>query len=141
MGLDGPEDLAVRLGAHSDCPAGLGSSGLAEGEKSQADAEDQGMGQSQDADVCAGGRICADSALVDSGRAAFGEDYVHVCDASGTAGAGFLECNPGCLRFAVCQFGNAGHAAWPRQGAERCEPGNDDPGAEFDDGGLVVDVD
>ena len=140
VGMDGPEDFALRLGTHSDRSAGLGFHGLAKGEKSQADAEAKRMGKPQNADVCSGGGICTDFAVVDSGRSAFGQDYVHLCDPSGTAGAGFLDRDPGCLRLAVRQFGNTGHAARPWQSTEHLEPGSNDAGAGFDGGGMVADV-
>ena len=91
--------------------ADVGVPCVAESAEGETRHEDQELGESEDFDVCAGGGFRADSAVVVTGGAAFGENDVDPGAVSGIAMRDFLGRNFDCFDRAVLQGGNTEFAA------------------------------
>ena len=140
LAVGGPADERIWMDAAGGGIADVGVLRLAPGAQGETGHQDQKLDQPEDFDVCAGGGICANSAVVDTGGSAFGEDDVDHRDVSGVAMRDFLGRDFDCGYRALLQGGNAEFAAWEWEDAVAGEPGGAGDVYGADASGLVVDV-
>lgn len=92
MAVVGHGRCGLRLDAAGCGAAGVGIFGVAEDTEEEEDrAKNQELGQPQDFDVCSGGRIRSDPAVVDSRGATFGKDSGGALPLSRAAVCGVVE--------------------------------------------------
>src|SRR5579859_335383 len=111
LALGGSRDQRVWLDAAGRGTTDVGVLRLAPGAQGETRDQDQELGEPEDFDVCAGGGICADSAVVDTGGAAFGKDDVDPVTVSGFAVRDFLGRDFDCGHRALLQGGDTEFAA------------------------------
>jgi len=121
--VDGPRGRTLRLDAAGRVPAALGI--LCVEKSSQGQAGDQGaeLAEPKAFVVCIGGGFCADSAVVDSGGAAFRKNHGAACTLSGFALHDFLGSDLDCCHSALLQSGDTESAARKWEDAVAREPG------------------
>src|SRR4029077_15368578 len=140
LALGGPADERLWMDAAGGGAADVGDLRVAPGARGETGAQDQKLDQPEDFDVCAGGGICADSAVVAAGGAAFGENDVDPVAVSGVAVRDFLGRDSDCGDRALLQGGDAQFAPGQREDVVAGEPGGAGDVYGVDAGGLVVDV-
>ena len=140
MAVGGPADERIWMDAAGRRAADVGVLCVAAGTQGEASNEDQELGEPENFNLCAGGGIRADSAVVDSGGAAFGENDVDAGNVSRVAVRDFLGRDPDCGDRALLQGGDAELAArkWEDPVAGELGRVGDVYGA--DAGGLGADV-
>src|SRR5580700_956940 len=140
LAVGGSRDECLWMDAAGRRVADVGVLRVAPGAQGETGHQDQELGEPEDSDVCAGGGIRADSAVVDSGGAAFGKDDVDLVPVSGLAVRDFLGRDPDCGNGALLQGGDAEFAAGRWEDALAGEPGSAGTVYGSDAGWLGADV-
>ena len=124
LAVGGPADERLRLDAAGGRVADVGVLRVASGAQGETRNQNSKLGEPEDFDVRAGGGICPDSPLVDSGGAAFGENDVDPVAVSRVAVRDFLGRDSDCGYRAVLQGGDAEFAAGQWEDFVVGEPGS-----------------
>jgi hypothetical protein len=140
LALGGSRDECLWVDAVGRGAADVGILCVAQSAEGEAGHEDSQLGQPEDFDVCAGGGIRADFAVVDSGGAAVGKNDVNPGAVSGIAVRDFLGRNSDCGNGPVLQGGNSEFAAGEWEDAVAGEPGGAGDVYGVDAGWVGVDV-
>jgi hypothetical protein len=140
MAVGGPRDERLRVDAAGGGAAGVGISRVAEDPQGQAGDEGAELGEPEDFDVCAGGGVRPDPAVVDPGGAAFGKDDGGDCAVPGIAVRNFVGRDFDCGDGIVLQGGDAEFVVGEREDVVVGEFGGVGDVCGDDVGGVGVDV-